>query len=252
MKIHKLSLLILRNEEHFNFMSEFMGLIKETTPARLNLVQLFPIFSDLFTKEDRALEVVRKSTLTDPIKDADLRRDSIYRGLVLMVQAYGYSAKAEKVEAARKIGVVINHFGNVRNKSYNEETATIHNFLQRLNTDCLADLATLGAEEWLEDLDAANKSFEALMGKRHDGKAGQLHINLHDTRQEIDAVYHQMIERIDASMLLNGTADFEDFVSKLNQRIDYYKSTLAARKGRNKKKKNGDEDESASEANTEA
>lgn len=179
-----------------------------------------------------SLEVIRKSGLTDPIADADAQRDSIYRGLVLLLETYVHSTNVSKVQAANNIRVVIDHYGDFRSKSYNEETATIYNFLQDINSRCAADITTLNAQDWITDLQNTNQTFDNLMNQRFDENAGQEYINLRETRKAIDKVYTQMIDRVNASILLNGEADFADFVNKLNQRIDYFKNTITQRKGR--------------------
>ncbi|MDR2626883.1 MAG: DUF6261 family protein, partial [Dysgonamonadaceae bacterium] len=97
---------------------------------------------------------------------------------------------------------------------------------------CAADIAVLNAQEWIDDLAAANQAFDDLMNQRFDAAAGRETINLYNTRKEIDLVYTAITERINASILLNGEADYADFVNKLNERIAYYKHTVSVRKGR--------------------
>jgi hypothetical protein len=236
MKITKIDLRKLRNEEHFQLMTDFRKLIEEAGATALNIEPLFTVFKELYGREDLALEVIRKSGLTDDITDTDTARDSIYRGFVLQVESYFHHPDAAKAQAALNIQVIIDHYGDFRKKNYNEETATISNFVQEITGRCAADLATLNAEGWLADLAAANQSFDDLMNQRFDESATQEHIRLRDTRNEINAVYTQIVEFIAATIIVNGsTASYTDFVNKLNERIRYFKNTLKQRKRRTTK-----------------
>ncbi len=237
MKITKMDTRNLRNEEHFQFMTDVKNLIRSVGEEELNVADDFSQFAALYDKEDIALEAIRKSTLTDPIADADAERDSIYRGLVLLIQTYAYSTSPDRVKAARNMQIVIDHYGDFRSKPYNEETATIYNFLQDMNDRCAADIAALNAQEWITDLANANQKFSVLMNERFDEGAAKETVNLRNIRMEIDKVYNLMTDRVNASVLLNGKEAYADFVNKLNERIAYFKNTIAQRKGRVKAKK---------------
>ncbi len=54
-------------------------------------------------QKDIALEAIRKSTLTDPVADADAERDPVYQGFVLLIQTYAYSTNPGRVKAGRNI-----------------------------------------------------------------------------------------------------------------------------------------------------
>ncbi|MDR1895890.1 MAG: DUF6261 family protein [Prevotellaceae bacterium] len=240
MKIIKIDLRHLRNEEHFQLMTDFKNLVEATGASVLNIEALFATFLVLYGREDIALEAIRRSELTDAITDTDTQRDTIYRGLVLMLESNLHSSNPSKKQAAHNMLVVVNHYGDFRHKSYNEETAGIYNFVQEINTRCAAEIATLDAKDWITDLDNANQTFDKLMNQRFDENAGQIHVNLRETRKEIDGVYTQTNDYIDAAIVVNGESVYAGFVNKLNERIRYFKNTLAQRKGR-AAKKNGEE-----------
>jgi hypothetical protein len=240
MKIARLHLKSLRNEEHFQFMTDTKGLVEQTGAETLNIASLYPSFLNLYDREDIALEVIRKSPLTDLIAGADAVRENPYRGLVLLTEAYEHSSDEAEVQAAQNIRVVIDHYGDFRSKPYNEETATIYNFLQDINSRCAADIAVLNAQSWLDELASSNQAFDDLMNQRFDDAAGREIISLYETRKEIDLVYTEITERINASILLNGEAAYADFVNKLNERIVYFKHTLSVRKRHSRKATQGE------------
>ncbi|MDR1865667.1 MAG: DUF6261 family protein [Bacteroidales bacterium] len=237
MKIIRFDLKHLRNEEHFQLMSDFKKLAEAVGVSALYIDRFFAAFVVLLDKENLALEVIRKSELTAGITEADERRDNVYRGFLILLESYLHSPRSEKVEAARHLRIVTDHYGDFRNKPYNEETASITNFVQEVYERCAADLDTLNAGEWISELSAANQTFDELMNRRFDRAAEREYVSLRETRNEIDKIYAQMVEFIDASVILNGGEAHTGFVNRLNERVQYYKSTLAQRKGRSAAKK---------------
>ncbi len=93
------------------------------------------------------------------------------------------------------------------------------------------------------DLKNVNHTFEHLMNRRFEEWAGQGIFNLRKTRMDIDKIYTQIIDQINAQILFNGENAYSDFVHKLNKRVCYFKNTLSQRKGRNAAKKEMNPDE---------
>jgi hypothetical protein len=219
-------------------MTDVDGLIQQTGAEKLNIATLFPEFHTLRNKEDTAIEAIRKSPLTSRITEADAVRDSVFRGFTLTVEAFSYHPNVVKVQAAEDIRVVIDHYGDLRSKSYNEETASIHNLLEDVNSRCADDVALLGIQEWIDELSVANRAFHDLMSQRFDAAAQEI-TNLREVRKEIDRMYGAMVDRINASILLYGEEPYAEFVKKLNERIAYFKTTVAIRRGRARKATEG-------------
>ncbi len=237
MKINKLNLIRLRNEELFQFLADFKRLVEESGAGVLNIEELFAVFIVLFGKLDTALDHIRKDKHTEKLADTDFIRDNVYYGFVQLAKAYLRNMRDDKVQAAKNILIVVNAFGDFRNKPYNEETAAIGNFLDDIRARCTADVELLGAQEWVDDLAAVNREFNDLMQIRFDEKAEREYINLRETRREAEKVYTDAIDRINASITLNGEGTYASFVNKLNERVEYNKNVIAQRKGRAKAKK---------------
>lgn len=243
LKIIRLMLERLRNEEHFQFMSDVFKIVSAAIVSRtenmaVNINSLFSIFGDLLNKEDIAVASLRKSGLTDPIAESDNYRDMIYRGLVLYVQAYLHSADTAQREAAQRIQVLIDNYGDIRTKSYNEETAAIYNLLQDMQNKLSEQIETIDLNEWISNLEAANNKFESLMSERYDESLGGE--DMREIRREIDSVYRQIVSLIEIENKVSGGEAYADVIEKLNERVSYYKTTLAVRKGRADAKKEGE------------
>lgn len=225
----------LRNEEHFQFQTEFNDLVIRFTPETLGIDAAYAVYLPLYNNENTALDVIRKSDLTVEIADADHKRDTTYRGFCDTVKGAQNHFAAKKRDSANRIQIAIDYYGNINSKSYDEQTAAINSLVEDLNADYSADVATLGVADWINELQANNDSFEALMDKRYSGNAGITQLKMKDVRVEVDEAYRAITERIAALAIVNGAETYTPFVDELNVRIEKYNNTLAQRKGRKAK-----------------
>lgn len=231
----------LRNEEWFQFYTEFKGVVEQYTPQTLEIEKLFTDFLTLYANADEALEIIRKSATTEQIAEADNVRDSVFRGFSDAVKSAGNHFDNSKREAAKRLKIIFDQFGNIARKPYDEETASIYNFLQEINAKS-ADVTSLGLSDWVTQLDAENKAFEALMKNRYDENASKTALRMKDVRIETDRCYRDILDRIDALILINGEEKYAPFVKDMAVRVDRFENLLAQRKGRAKKDENPAED----------
>jgi len=110
----------------------------------------------------------------------------------------------------------------VAKKSAKEETSAIYNVLQELHSKYEADMEIVGIQSWAEELKARNAKFEALVKDRCDEAACKANIVLKKIRMELDAVYRAIVDRVNALMLVEGYAGYEQFAKKLNAIIEKY------------------------------
>jgi hypothetical protein len=241
MKCKRFKIKDLRNEEWFQFYSEFKMLVEQYSPSVLNIDALFAIFTVLYADADKALEIIRKSPETEQLVEADNARDTVFRGFADAVKSGLNHFDPAKREAARRLQIVFDHYGNIARKSYDAETASIYNFIQEMNDAYAADVAALGLGDWVTQLNDDNQAFEKLMETRYTETGGKTGLRMNDVRKETDRNYLDMLDRIDASILLNGDAQYAPFVNALNVRADRYAGIIAMRKGRNVKKSDNQE-----------
>jgi len=223
------------NEEHFQFQSDFKALVEQYTPETLNIDAAWAIYQPAYDKEEGTLDTIRKSTFTGDIAGADRNRDSLNSGFENTIKGALNHFDPAKKEAAEHIQVALDHYGNINRKSYDEETAAIYSLVDDLNGKYADDVATLGLQEWVTALKAANDEFVALMQERYSEEAGKPQYNMKTARTEVDAAYRSITERIDALIIVNGEEAYAGFVNDLNERIERYNNAVARREGRNKK-----------------
>jgi hypothetical protein len=219
----------MRNEEWFNFFTEFKTFVEQVSPKVLDIEALFATFLVLYAQADKSLEVLRKSSYTAEIVSLDGVRDGTYRGLTETVRAGLHHYSTPVREAAEKLEVIIEHYGNLSAKSYNEETAGIYNLLQDLRART-AEATVFDLSGWLNELEANNQAFETAILARNAEEAGHVaDVNMLEIRRQTDRCYLDIVERLEALMLIQGDAAFTGFVSLLNANIARYKSALSRR-----------------------
>jgi hypothetical protein len=234
MNVIDLSLTRLRNEEHFQFQTDFKKLVETGNPATLNIAEAFNAYVQVYNDESQALDVIRKSAISDDIVEADGVRDSIFRGFSDAILSASRHFNAGVKQAALRLQVVIEHYGNIARKPYDEETAAINSLVKDLRTTYTSDVTAIsGLTEWITELAAKNDAFESLKKSRYTEESAKTLLRMKEVRVRADAAYHTITSRIHALMLINGEAGYTGFVNELNTRIDSYSKTLAQRKGRN-------------------
>lgn len=231
MRIKKINLPNLRNEEHFQFYTDFKSLVEANDPISLGIEVAFQAFLPFYNDELKALDIIRKSFLTDDISAADELRDNTFRGLCDVVSSAKHHFMVEKRTAAARIQLIFDHYGNIGRKPYDEETAAINSLLGDL-AGLADDLTLLGLTDWVNELQANNVAFDNLKKDRYTEEAGKTQLRMKQVRIEVDAAYKHIAERIDALVIVNGVEAYDSFINELNERIEAYKLLLAQRKGR--------------------
>jgi ElaB/YqjD/DUF883 family membrane-anchored ribosome-binding protein len=179
--------------------------------------------------EDKALKKIMKSALTADILAADKRRDRLYRGMIDLNRAALIHFKDDVQEAAKRLKILFDTYGNVAKKPLNEETSAIHNLLQELNGKFAQDVVTVGIAEWVFELKASNQTFNLLIKDRYEETAMRTDLVLKDCRQKVDDVYRAIVERVNAYVVIEGETAYKDFISNMNAVITKYHAALMRR-----------------------
>ena len=236
MKADKFDSTKLRNDEHFQFNTEFRDAVLRFGAEELKISVQFEPWLLLYAQEDEALKKITKSAITADIQEADRRRDQLFRGMVDTGNAALNHFRTEVQDAARRLKIVFDTYGNLAKKPLNEQTSAVYNLLQDLNGAYAADAATAGIKEWADELQAANEAFDRLIKDRYEESALKTDLVLKQVRQQVDGQYRLIIERINALVTIEGAEAYTEFIRYLNTIIARYTTTVAQRAGKAKKK----------------
>jgi hypothetical protein len=222
-KITKFDTNHLRNDAHFQFHTEFRDLVATHDAEALKIKPQFTAYLLLYGREDEALKKIAKSEFTAKIHEADKARDDIYIGMEEMAVAALRHFNPEVRDAAARLKIVFDTYGNVASKSLDEETSAIHNILQELEGKNAPDAAAVGIAQWAAELKARNNAFEALVKERDAEGASKTNVVMKEARRAIDLAFRQLCDIINVYMVLEGESAYEGFARTLNEVIGRYK-----------------------------
>jgi hypothetical protein len=242
MRINDLALSRQRNAEHFQYQTEFKTQVENSTALALGIESQYNNYLPKYNEESEALVYVSKSSHTDLLFIADNYRDSIFRGLCDTVKAACYHFIPAKAEAAKKLMIIFDTYGNISVEAYDEETAKLTSLVNDLLVNHSSEINLLGVTEWVDELKASNIRFEDIKSNRYSEESAKTILRMKQVRKETDQMYQDMINRINAQILLNGETNYKDFVIALNQRIENAKNVMVKRKGKNGEKEGGTEE----------
>jgi len=227
-KFKNVNKLMMRNDAHFQFHTEFKVLYEGKLNSETALATLFQQYIANYNDEDTALKKIRKSHLTEQIQNADKVRDEVFMGMIEQNRSLQKHFDSAKREAANRLQIVFNTYGNVATKSLNEETSAIYNLLQDLRSaKYQADTATAGLTDWASELETRNKNFEALVRERDSETESKTDINLREARLKLDSTYNEIAERVDAYALVGtNPAPYKAFIEAFNVVVDRFNRLL--------------------------
>lgn len=223
MEISKVDLTKLRNDDHFQFVTETKDLLGAETAVAAAIKPLSDNFSARWEREDEALKKIHKSALTEQIREADKARDETFSGTAELVRAMCKHFNPTIKEMAKRLQVVMDTYGNVAAKTLTAETSAIYNLLQELDLPKYTDdRINCNLNPWLNELKNRNEAFETLYKKRNDESAAKSDVVLKEARTESDNAYAAVEKRINALIEVEGAAKYENFVRRLNAVIAKY------------------------------
>lgn len=240
LKIKKINLNILRNEEHYQIHSEVKGLVDKYGAAVLGIEELYALYLPVYAQEYEALNVIRASQHSEELADADGDRDALTRGFKNTVNGFLGHFNTEKRKAAERIQLVLDHYSDIEVKPYDQETVAIDTMLDELKGISAADIQILGLGDWVTEMENSNNAFRALMTTRYTEKASKTDLKMKQVRIDIDIAYRNIVKNLEAQITLKGEATLTPFVNELNQRIERFGNILAQRKGRSAKSDESD------------
>ncbi|MDR1346565.1 MAG: DUF6261 family protein [Bacteroidales bacterium] len=234
--ITRINLQHLKNETHVQFNESANALFVKYNPQTLGIAPLHALFKTAFDREIAALDFMRKSEITAQIFEQDRVRDAVFRGFSDTVKGAIRHFDPAWSEAAERLHNLFRHYGNIAQKTFDDETAAINDLLRELQEKSFATAITLlGLTPWQEKLREENDRFAQLMMDRYRETAQKTPYRMTAARRDTDKYYHAIIGQLE-NISLAATADISELVRELNAVTDRFKSILAQERGERKRK----------------
>ena len=227
----------LRNNLHFEFMSSFLVLL-QTLGASISLIAgLVHKFATLVGDEDIALDQLRRFDTTDEIHEQDGRRDNAFYQLCNYVRSGFKHFDENRRQAAGRLHDILKDYKGTPKSPLAEESAKLHNLLQKLET-VRSDIDFLGLGEWISEMKDANDKVRSLMADRASEATNKAQHKVKTVRAAVDEAYYEILTCLEAVSIVENTEAGKQLVAEINARIDEYNSILAREKGWRNRKNN--------------
>jgi hypothetical protein len=234
MRIPKVHLRKLRNEEFFQYFTEFKSLVERRGMDK-DISEDYALLLKQHSRMDAVLEIVRKSRYTEDITKIDAKRNTLLHGLRATVKSFLFHFDESKQRTATVLMSLLDTYGDLSNKkTYAEQTASVGNLIDDLNTKYVNEKTQLGLQDWVEQLRKANEEFQNLMQRRDNEKSLLPKERVADIRVEMEVCYVKIVHRLEALSILQNSEALIAFINELNVIIDRYRNMLATREGRKK------------------
>ena len=219
-KIQSLLFRALPNAAHFNFCVEVSSLLSTSGEAVLAALGDLPAqFNAWLDKEWKQMDWVRKSVITGEIAKAARRISRALVALNTQLRALKYSPTPNIAETARKLYIMLKNYGTVYSKPYSEEEGDVCVIVEQLLGTYAADVALLGLDACIAELQGAFVEFQTLLAQRNAQSAGKPADTFKTVRRGIEAEYHKIARRVNAGAVVNADPGFAALIDMLNPEI---------------------------------
>jgi hypothetical protein len=216
----------LRNEAHYEYHFQFKGLLDDVPAVKSVVEQDYPPYNAALTVEGSLLDAMRKSDYTEEIAEADHRVDRCITGMNAAIATGMHHFNPEVVKAAKSLYNRFNAFGNIRKKSYEEESAAVIVLLNDLGSaEYVAKVALVGLTPWVAELAAAEEEFDRLFVLRAKEGASKPQGRMSGARRDTELTYHPIVGRVNAYVYMASgqvPPEFLTFINNVNEVIDYF------------------------------
>lgn len=230
--INSIILRDLRNASYLQFQKDFLGIISRNNPATL---QIETKYNDLAAKSVE-LENLFKKILANPMSQEllqlDGRRDDCINGIYYGALSNSYHFERANKEAADLLLANLKLYGSgIAKLNYQAETATISNIINDWENQpkLTQALATLNLGAWKDELSTVNEEFSTKYLDRTQDYGNATPENLKMKREETNAVYYALRDRINALHLLIETSPspYSTVINQLNALIEQYNRLIS-------------------------
>ena len=240
MNITRFSRRSLRNEEYFRHKTETVEAVNNSGIDAVSTSPIMATFVQTVEEVDLALEIIRKSSYTEEINEADSERDITTSGLVKTVVGLTKHFDPLKRKQAKQIQIILDHYKGINQQSVVSQTGSTVNMLQALR-EKQELLTQLGINEWVNQVEATNNKVAELTMNRFDEAASKPTQRMKEARPVCDEQLNKLYNAIETFAQITPGSNYNSCISLLNSINKKYIDTIAQRQGiseAGKKKKN--------------
>ena len=220
------------NGSHYSFdqsvIKRFKNDVKISQKAQL--LPLFALYEQAFLVEEEKFKISQKSEFTDTLNELDTARDNAYMGFKGIVEGYAKVPDAGMKAASKALGQLITDYRIDVRVQRDQESGLLSNFIADLEGKCAPHVQALHLEEVVQVMKTANDNYIAVRENRTEERMLKEKNALENARKATDAAYRNFIAMVNALALVEGDADYADFIDYINTLISEYKAEVLKQK----------------------
>lgn len=227
-QIQNLYLENLPKGAHYSFNQSVVKRIKNDSVlcAKPQLIPLIAKYESAFLVEEEKFKLSQKSEFTDSLNLLDDMRDNAYRGIKQIVGGYAKVPDAEIQQAAKALNQLITDYRINVDVQRDQESGLLSNFIADLDGKCAPHVLTLGMGKAVQVLKEANNQYIDVRESRTEERMHKEKKALETACAATDTAYRALIAMVNALALVEGEADYADFIDYMNSLINEYKTEV--------------------------
>ena len=220
------------NGSHYSFDQSTINRFKNDgkISQKAQLLPLFALYEQAFLVEEEKFKLSQKSEFTDTLNELDTARDDAYMGLKGIVEGYAKVPDAGMKAASKALSQLITDYRIDVRVQRDQESGLLSNFIADLQGKCAPHVQTLHLEEVVQVMKTANDNYIAVRENRTEERMLKEKNALENARKATDAAYRNFIAMVNALALVEGDADYADFIDYMNTLISEYKAEVLNQK----------------------
>ena len=223
------------NGAHFTYHSNTLANAKKDSHISTKCTKFITPYEAAIGNEDEVLVTSQKNMISDQIAETDRLRDEIYRSYRNTVKAMTNLPVAEMAEAAKILAQHIKDYRIDPRMQLDKETGLLRNFTADLTGKFAEQVATLNLTTVVEELAEANEAVNTLIVERDQENSSRQVGLTKQVREKVDEAYRELIQVINAYVLIEGEADYAAFIDNQNAVIKRYRQQVLGQTSDDKK-----------------
>lgn len=233
--IEPISLEHMSNGSHFLFITDTVGLATADAKVKTKVTAELTALQTALKAEDDALALSKANLLSKEIKAIDAERDKHYKALRKAITFFLNHPDAQLVKAAARLEQLLKDYNIDPKMQLDRETGLLLNLISDLETKSAADVTALSLTPVVQAMKQANDKLREVTRARANDRAVQIVGQLKQAQHASDEAYRTLVQKVNALAVVEGEADYADFISKMNEQVKHYKQEVLP-----KAKKKGD------------
>ena len=225
-EINGIDLAHMKSGAHFLFITDTVGLATADAKVKTKVTAELTALQTALKAEDDALALSKANLLSGEIKTLDTERDKHYKALRKAITFFLSHPDAELVKAAQRLERLLKDYNIDPKMQLDRETGLLLNLIGDLETKSAADVTALALTPVVQAMKQANDKLREVTRARANDRAVQIVGQLKQAQHASDEAYRTLVQKVNALAVVEGEADYADFISKMNEQVKHYKQEV--------------------------